>query len=144
MDKLKSSLRKFYGRNHDLVKSYGTFVSQMTRYVPLVVKTFRSFPHSWLITGFVTRVTWRVSLVEQELFTLAEHPSSPRCLWGSCYSIFNFLQLVFCPFSFDHCVVCSSSIYGFWLPLWYPETLLTDDTLAIYIDGWHYFDSCVF
>ena len=24
--------------------------------------------------------------------------------------------LSFCPFSFDHCVVCSSSIYGFWLP----------------------------
>jgi hypothetical protein len=22
----------------------------------------------------------------------------------------------FCTFSFDHCVVCSSSIYGFWLP----------------------------
>jgi hypothetical protein len=21
--------------------------------------------------------------------------------------------------SFGHCVVCSSSIYGFWLPLWY-------------------------
>jgi hypothetical protein len=27
--------------------------------------------------------------------------------------------------SFDHCVVCSSSIYGFWLPLWYLQTLLT-------------------
>jgi hypothetical protein len=27
--------------------------------------------------------------------------------------------LFFCTFSFDHCVVCSSSIYGFWLPLWY-------------------------
>ena len=24
-----------------------------------------------------------------------------------------------CTFSFDHCVVSSSSIYGFWLPLWY-------------------------
>ena len=24
--------------------------------------------------------------------------------------------LSFCPFSFGHCVVCSSSIYGFWLP----------------------------
>ena len=24
----------------------------------------------------------------------------------------------------SHCVVCSSSIYGFWLPLWYPQTLL--------------------
>ena len=24
--------------------------------------------------------------------------------------------LCFCPFSFGHCVVCPSSIYGFWLP----------------------------
>ena len=34
------------------------------------------------------------------------------------------LQIVVCPFSFGHCVVCSSSIYGFWLPLWYLQTLL--------------------
>jgi hypothetical protein len=34
------------------------------------------------------------------------------------------LFLSFCPFSFGHCVVCSSSIYGFWLPLWYLQTLL--------------------
>jgi len=26
------------------------------------------------------------------------------------------LSLSFCPFSIGHCVVCSSSIYGFWLP----------------------------
>jgi hypothetical protein len=26
-------------------------------------------------------------------------------------------------FSFGQCVVCSSSIYGFWLPLWYLQTL---------------------
>jgi hypothetical protein len=26
--------------------------------------------------------------------------------------------------SFGHCVVCSSSIYGFWLPLSYLQTLL--------------------
>jgi hypothetical protein len=32
--------------------------------------------------------------------------------------------LSFCPFSFGHCVVCTSSIYGFWLPLWYLQTLL--------------------
>ena len=31
--------------------------------------------------------------------------------------------LSFCPFSFDHCVICSSSIYEFWLPLWYLQTL---------------------
>jgi hypothetical protein len=28
-------------------------------------------------------------------------------------------------FSFGHWFVCSSSIYGFWLPLWYLQTLLT-------------------
>ena len=32
--------------------------------------------------------------------------------------------LSFCTFSFGNCVVCSSSIYGFWLPLWYLQTLL--------------------
>ena len=46
-------------------------------YVPLVVNISRSFPHSWLITGFVTRLTRRVPLVEQELLTLPEHMSSP-------------------------------------------------------------------
>ena len=47
------------------------------RYVPFVVITIRSFPHSWLITGIVTRVTQRVPHVEQELLTLPEHMSSP-------------------------------------------------------------------
>jgi hypothetical protein len=35
--------------------------------------------------------------------------------------------LSFCTFSFGHCVVCSSSIYGFWLPLWYLRPLLVVD-----------------
>jgi hypothetical protein len=30
----------------------------------------------------------------------------------------------FCTFSFGHCVVFLSSKYGFWLPLWYLQTLL--------------------
>ena len=33
--------------------------------------------------------------------------------------------LSFCTFSFGHCVVCSSSIYGFRLSLWYFQTLLS-------------------
>ena len=32
--------------------------------------------------------------------------------------------LSFCTLSFGHCVVCSSSIYRFWLPIWYLQTLL--------------------
>ena len=38
------------------------------------------------------------------------------------------LEIIVCSFvytfSFGHCVVCSSAIYGFWLPLWYLKTLL--------------------
>jgi hypothetical protein len=43
----------------------------------LIFDTSQSFPRSWLITGFVTRLTRRVSLVEQEVPTLPEHLCSP-------------------------------------------------------------------
>ena len=112
--KLKSSLRKIYGCHHDLVGRYGISVS------PLVVNTSRSFPHSRLITGFVTRITRRVPLVKQELFTLPEHPSSPPVFSGVRVTRSLVLCVCFvdrclsiCTFSFGHCVVCSSSIYGF-------------------------------
>jgi hypothetical protein len=102
------------------------------KYAPLVVSTSRSFPRSWLITGFVTRLTRRMSLVEKELLTLLEHMSSPSVFSGVrvtrslvLYVCFVDRCLFFCSFSFGHCVVCSSSIYGFWLPLWYLQTLHT-------------------
>jgi hypothetical protein len=41
-----------------------------------------TFPRSWLITEFVTRITRRLSLVEQELLTIPEHLSSPPVFSG--------------------------------------------------------------
>ena len=38
---------------------------------------------------------------------------------------------LFCTFSFVHCVVCSSSIYRFWLPLWYLQTYFVLFLLSI-------------
>jgi hypothetical protein len=67
----------------------------------------------------------QVPLVEQELLTFLEHLSGVLlsrslalcvCFVDRCLSV--------CSFSFGHCVVCSSSIYGSWLPLWYLQTLL--------------------
>ena len=56
-------------------------------------------------------------LVEQELSVLSEHMSSPPVCSGVCVTrslvlcvCFVDRCLSFCPFSFDHCVVCSSSI----------------------------------
>ena len=43
-------------------------------YIPLVINTPRSFPHSQLITGFLTRLTRRVPL--------PEHLRSPRFIVG--------------------------------------------------------------
>jgi hypothetical protein len=100
-------------------------------YVTLVVNTFWSFLHSWPITGFVTRLIRRVPLVEQELLTLPNHRRSPLDFSGVCCTRFLVLCacfvdlfLSFWNFSFSHCVVCPSSIYRFWLPLWYLQTLL--------------------
>jgi len=100
-------------------------------YVPLVVNTSRSFSRSWLVTGFVPRLPRRMSLGEQELLILSEHLSSPPVFSGvhvtrSLVLYVSFVDscLSFCTFSFGHCVVCSSSIYGFWLPPWYLQTIL--------------------
>jgi hypothetical protein len=40
------------------------------------------FPHSRLITGFVTRLTRRVPLLEQDLLTLPKHMSLPPVFTG--------------------------------------------------------------
>jgi hypothetical protein len=45
----------------------------------------------------------------------------PLCCLFFCLSAIVLSVLL----SFGHCVVCSSSIYGFWLTLWYLQTLLS-------------------
>jgi hypothetical protein len=77
----------------------------------------------WSISFFilaVTRIIRRVQLVEQELLTLPDHLSSPPDFSGvrgtrSLVLCACFVDrcLSFCTFSFGHCVVCSSSNYGF-------------------------------
>ena len=102
--------------------------------VSLVVNISRYFPHSWLITGFVTILTRRVSLVEQELLTLPEHQSSPPVLSGirvtrSLVLYVCFVdRLSFCTFSFGHCVVCplvSSSSSSYYLKDFYNQIIKT-------------------
>ena len=81
---------------------------------------------------------WRVRPVNEywfgiifQTFALPEHLRSPPRFSGILVTRSLVLCVcfvdVFCPFVlflFGHCVVCSSSIYGFRLPLWYLQTLL--------------------
>jgi len=73
----------------------------------------------------------RVPPLEQELLTLLGHLSSPPVFSGARFTrslvecvCFVDRCLSFCLISLGHCVVCPSSIYAFWLPLWYLQTLL--------------------
>jgi hypothetical protein len=128
---LKTSIIHNMINVYEHVMNHGRFKCIKCMWLFILLNTSRSFPCSWLITGFVTRLTRRVSLVEQELPTLPQHLSSPPVFSGVrvtrslvLYVCFVDRCLSFCTFSFGHCVVCSSSIYGFWLPLWYLQTLL--------------------
>ena len=52
------------------------FSQMITWYAPFVIITNGSFPHWWLITGFVTREKRWVPLAEQKLLILPQHLSS--------------------------------------------------------------------
>jgi hypothetical protein len=73
---LKGSLsRVIYSRLFKYTQQYTAGLTVMeylcdNGYVPLAVNTFCSLPHAWLITGFVTKLTGRVSLVAKELLAI--------------------------------------------------------------------------
>ena len=50
-----------------------------------------------------------------------------------CFYVWCFVNrcLSFCPFSFGHCLVCPSSIYQFWLSLWYLKLFLYDEVCVL-------------
>ena len=70
-----------------------------------------------------------------ELLSISEYPSSPLICRGVHVSRSLVFCLMFCKplflilsFFFVHCIVCHSN-YGFWLSLWYHQTLLGRDQL---------------
>ena len=74
-----------------------------------------SVPHSWLITGFVTRISRRGAIsVAGTAYHSGAPEFTPGFKWGLCYSIFSFmcifLQIVV--YHVGHCVICPS-IHGF-------------------------------
>jgi hypothetical protein len=80
------SLWKFYGSKHDFIyyPFRNVYVTNNQGNVPSVLSTVRFFLHSWLIIGFVWRVT--------SMMLLVEHMSSPQvCSWISVAQ-----SLVFC------------------------------------------------
>ena len=73
----------------------------------------------WLLLWYLLTILLSVPL----LFTASD--CSFGICWPLCCLFLFYLRLLITRLvSFDHCVVCSSSIYGFWLLLWYLLTIL--------------------
>jgi len=94
---------KIYGRHHDLVHRNGSHN-----------------PCSWLITGYITYVTWWVPLVKQKLLTLSGHMSSPLGLVGFTLLNLSVFWLVFWGPFFT--IVLSELRFTVPDTLWYPKT----------------------
>jgi hypothetical protein len=95
------------------------FVSFDSGYVPFVVITIRFFPHSWRTTGFLTRVTRRVSRGQKELPTLSYSVFRDVRVVQSFVLWIVFYRSLFVLLSFyiGHCTVWPSSMYSFSFPL---------------------------
>ena len=88
--KLKSSLRTFYGRHHDLVDRYLCHKWPRICKHTLVLSSFIIYHCSSSL--FIARFIRQVPQIDQDLLTLLEHLSSPRYLVGACYSIFSVIS----------------------------------------------------
>jgi hypothetical protein len=108
-----------------LFKHLERILCAMERFLnTLIVNTSQSFTHLLLITGFVSRLTQRVPLVEHQSSPLVFSRVRVTRSLALCISYVD-RYLSFCTFSVGHCVVCHSSMYGFLLTLRYLQTLTT-------------------
>ena len=59
--------------------------------------------------------------------------------WQLCWLTFFDLRILIVPMvSIGHCIVCPSSIYGFWLPLWYLLVIVLSVLLRFTDSDWPY------
>ena len=100
------------------------FVSSATSVTSCVAYCLPFWVHPGLLVAFVLVcfmcMLCRSLLVRLYLF-----------FWPLCFLVFFDIRILFTSLiSFGHCAVCSSSIYGFWLLIWYLLLLLLDGCLS--------------
>ena len=116
--KLKSSLQKFYRRHHDWLTVVEYLCHKWSRICSICRKQFPVL--SSIMTGFVTRLTRQVSLMQEELLTLPEHLSSPPGFSGVRVT----RSIVLCVCFVDRCLSFCTFFWAFVLSvlLWYTES----------------------
>jgi hypothetical protein len=98
--------------------------------VRIMITPLISFGHcavcSSSMYGYWLPLWYLLAIVLSVLLRCTDTDYSFGIFWPLCCLFFFDIRILITPLvSFGHCVVCSSSIYGYWLPLWYLHTLLT-------------------
>ena len=96
--------------------------------IQLISNTLFMYIRMYSISGMLTTATRRVPLADKDFPNVPKRLNSPPPLFFCRIRVTRSLVLCvcfvdrclsFCTFSFGHCIVCSSSTNGFWLPLCY-------------------------
>ena len=90
-----------------------------------LVSFFHCFVCSSSIYEFSLPIWYLLSIVFSVLLRFTDSHYPFGIFWPLCFLFFLDLRILITPLvSFVHCVVCSSSIYEFSLPLWYPLAIV--------------------
>jgi hypothetical protein len=118
--------------NFPAAPAYGIYISELLRY-SRACGSYQDFPdRGLLLTRKLLNHVFLLGKLKSSLrkfcdrhHVLVDRYSGVR-VTRSLVVFICFVDrcLYFCTFSFGHCIVCSSSIYEFWLPLWYLQTPL--------------------
>ena len=100
----------------------------------IMITTLVSFGHcvvcSSLIYWFWLPLWYLLAIVLSDLLRFTNSDYTCGILWPLCCLTFFDLQILITSLvSFGHSVVCPSSIYRFWLPLWYLLAIVLSDLL---------------
>jgi predicted nucleic acid-binding Zn ribbon protein len=90
----------------------------------ILINPLVSFGHcvvcSSSLHGFWLPLWYLLAIVLSALLRYTDSDYLFGIFWPLCCLLFFVTRILITPLvSFGHCVVCSSSFHGFWLPLWY-------------------------
>jgi hypothetical protein len=92
--------------------------------IRILITSLVSFGHcvvcSSSVYGFWLPLWYLLAIVLSVLLRYTDSDYLFGIFWPLCCLFFFGIRILITSLvSFGHCVVCSSSVYGFWLPLWY-------------------------
>ena len=102
--------------------------------IQILITPLVSFGHCVVCSSMIYRFWlspwYLLAIVLSFLLWFTDSDYTLGIFWPLCCLFFYDIQILITPLVyFGHCVVCSSMIYRFWLPPWYPLAIVLSDLL---------------